>query len=434
VRRGGTGRRFRAERLTRARLIAASAFLVSACHAMSTPLFSAADIEVIETLSLGEAPGTPSEDERLRAKLGHRLFFDRGLSANGRVACASCHRPEAYFTDGRARALGITQLARNTPTVIGSDVFGFMTWDGKKDSLWAQSIAPMLAKDEMGGTRTRVARRIAAVHRAEYEAAFGPLPALDDEARYPFDAEPDPERPALMRAGHRMGEGERRAVTAVLVNAGRALEAYQRRLRPERSRFDRFAEAIGRGALDGDGQLTRAEQRGLAIFLTKGQCIHCHHGPHFTDGEFHNLGLPNPERDIGRAFGLRAVKADPFRCGGAWRADEDCAILGYLDPEFPDFEGAFKTPSLRNVAETSPYMHGGQLGTLDEVVAFYRMRPPPSEVGHRDLLLTQVDRSLSTRDLVAFLRALTGPLPPLEWRAPPEDLLARDSGRWVQLD
>jgi cytochrome c peroxidase len=229
-----------------------------------------------------------------------------------------------------------------------------------------------------------------------------------------------------------MTEEDRLAVDRAFSNAGKALEAYQRMLWPGQAPFDRYVEALRQGDATGGGHLSAEARRGLRLFLGPGRCVSCHHGPLLSDGQFHNLGLPAADAlappDEGRARGAREVKADPFRCGGPYSAVDTCDELRFLNPAFEDFLGAFRTPSLRNVARTAPYMHAGQLRSLEEVVAFYRSLPGQPALGHRDALLTQIPRALPTRPLVALLESLTGPLPPEEWLAPPGSGLSPSSG------
>ena len=160
-------------------------------------------------------------------------------------------------------------------------------------------------------------------------------------------------------------------------------------------------------------------RRGLRAFIGKAQCVTCHNGPLLTDKQFHNLGLPTPPDakglDVGRSMGAQQVKDDPFRCGGPFSDARQCDELRFLDPQFPDFMGAFKTPTLRNVARTAPYMHDGQFATLAQVVQFYKTLPGQAVIGHRELVLRLLDPAVSTDDLVAFLESLTGPLPEDTW-------------------
>jgi cytochrome c peroxidase len=370
------------------------------------PPHSAETRAAIESLSLSRlAPPPPSPDNRYAddldaAVLGHRLFFDRRLSADGRIACASCHQPDYWFTEPRPTARGLRPLPRRTPTLVGAAWLPFLHWDGREDGLWSQALAPLESPDEHGASRRDVARVIAAHHREPYEAVFGPL--LDPDA------------------------ADDASIDAIFMNAGRALEAYVRRLQPAPAPFDRFVDALREGDPRGGGHLTAAAERGLHAFIGPAGCLHCHHGPLLTDRAFHNLGLPPaigvPDDDPGRALGARRALEAPFRCGGPHSETTDCPELRFLDPEAEGLLGAFKTPSLRNVAARPPYMHGGHFEDLAAVLSFYRTLPGEAAIGRRAAVLHQMDRGVSAEDLEAFLESLTGSPPDLRWRTPPPDL------------
>jgi cytochrome c peroxidase len=308
---------------------------------------------------------------------------------------------------------------------MGAQWLPFLFLDGRKDSLWAQAMGPMENAAEHGTDRLAVVHRVGAAYRAEYEALFGTLPPLQDTQRFPQHAMPvplDPREP-LHVAWLAMTEADREAVNRVMANTGKALEAYQRKLLPQPAPFDRYVQAVLAGDATGAGAMSPSARRGLRAFIGAGQCINCHHGPLLTDKGFHNLAVPpTPGKvgiDVGRAQGAQQVKQDPFRCGERFSDATDCEELRFLNPRFPDFLGAFKTPTLRNVAMTAPYMHGGQFATLEEVVAFYKAPPLKPLVGHRELVLKLLDPDVSTADLVAFLGTLTGPLPDAKWLAAP---------------
>lgn len=352
--------------------------------------WSASELDLLASLAAlappPNSPGNEVADDPRAAALGRGLFFDRRLSAAGDRSCASCHQPERFFTDGLPRARGSVELARNTPTLIGAAWSPFLGWDGRKDSVWAQSIAPLLDAREHGLSARALSSRIAAHHRSAYEQVFGAPPEGDG--------------------------GELR----VVANVGKALEAYVRTLAPQPAPFDRYVAALRAGDPRGGGHLSASAIRGLRAFLGPGRCVSCHHGPLFTDHEFHALGLPTDaareEDREGRAHGARAVRSDPFRCGGPFSATDRCDEVRFVDADADTLRAAFRTPSLRNVAETAPYMHEGQLPTLEDVVGYYRSIPSIPAVAARDPLLGSIDRSISVPDLVAFLRSLSGAPPP----------------------
>jgi cytochrome c peroxidase len=183
---------------------------------------------------------------------------------------------------------------------------------------------------------------------------------------------------------------------------------------------------VAAGQSPDEASFPLAARRGLRAFLGKAQCVNCHNGPLFTDAGFHNLGTPPPPGgrsriDIGRSLGAQQVKSDPFRCGTQYSDSEKCEELRFLNPQFEDFLGAFKTPTLRNVAKTGPYFHSGQVASLEELLAFYKALPGQPEIGHRELILGLLDPKVDSSDLVAFLHTLTGPLPDARWLVPPKE-------------
>ncbi len=392
-------------------------------------IWSEGERALIDSLSpippLPPSPGNAVADDPGARALGHALFFEPALSANGHISCASCHVPDKYFTDGLplARAIGTTQ--RHTPTIIGAQWAPFLFWDGRRDSLWAQALGPLENEVEHGFDRVAVARVVFERYKAPYEAIFGPMPDMSDRATFPEHGRPlefNTNHPHNM-AWAALTPGDQEAVNRVVANVGKAIEAYERALLPGPAPFDRYVEALKAGDAEGGGHLSDAALRGLRAFVGKGQCVNCHNGPLLSDLGFHNLGLPptgdGSFADVGRSLGAAQVKMDAFRCGEPFSDARQCEELRFLNHTFDDFLGAFKTPSLRNVAMTAPYMHTGQFATLDDVVNFYRTLPSKAAVGHRELVLDLLDPAVDTQDLVAFLESLTGPLPDPQWRSPP---------------
>jgi cytochrome c peroxidase len=313
----------------------------------------------------------------------------------------------------RAEAIGTTP--RSTPTVIGTAYSPWFFWDGRRDSQWAQALTPMENPIEHGGTRTQYVRTIGEdeTYRAEYEAIFGPLPDFSDATRFPETAGPvdDPEARASWEM---MTSEDRQAVIEVYANMGKAIAAYERLIMPGPSRFDKYVRAL----LEGDESTLQAtlapdEVAGLRLFINEANCIRCHNGPLFTNHEFHNIGVPTAEGlspDPGREIGVQHVISSEFNCLGPYSdaGPDECAELRFVKSEGPELTGAFKTPTLRNVAETAPYMHSGQFAALREVLDHYN-RAEPAPVGDSELTpLNLSDTKLA--QLEAFLRSLSGPL------------------------
>lgn len=349
-------------------------------------------------------------DDARAVAFGKRLFFDTRLSGNGQVACATCHVPAKDLQDGTALARGVGTTTRRTMPIAGTARSAWLFWDGRADSQWGQALGPLESPVEHGGTRTQYARVVADAYRAEYEALFGALPSLDG---LPRQAGPV-ERAEWRAAWWRIAEARRDSITRVFVNVGKAIGAFERRIEFAASRFDRYvaAELTGRPHTP-ESAFTPDEEAGLRVFVGKGSCINCHNGPLLTDDHFHNTGVPavaSLPADSGRATGVRQALAGEFSCTSKWSdaKPEDCEELRFAATEGEELLRAYKTPSLRNVALRAPFMHAGQLATLEDVVAHYD-RAPRAPAGHSELEPLR----LSAREraqLVAFLKTLTGPL------------------------
>lgn len=408
------------------------------------------------------------------AALGRALFFDRRLSRNGEVSCASCHVPELGFTDGRVMGEGLSQVERNTPTLLNVYRGGWLFWDGRADSLESQALQPLENPREHGFTRTEVVNLLVRHYRDAYESVFGPLPkrlvgAVPLSAAMPPGTRVDVsanmldyglatlgdltvfngiiaaasaagERPSAYVLGHyinspvpesarslqaawtELPKAIRQAVDQVYVGVGRAIGAFERGLVANGSPFDRFSMgwkgdfAPESAFVDGFG---RRELAGLRLFAGPGQCLLCHNGPGFSDGQFHNIGLPDRDRrpDYGRTAGVPRVLADPFNCRSEYyqgeariTESETCREAGFLDTENPEMLGAFKTPTLRNLALTAPYTHDGRFASLREVLLHYNALDATPAIGHTEETLKPLkfdEQQLA--DLEAFLLSLTSP-------------------------
>jgi cytochrome c peroxidase len=346
-----------------------------------------------------------------------------------RISCSRCHSPSTGFTDQRSvpdnTSLGAGFTGRNAPTLYNVAFQTWYFWDGRKDTLWSQALGPTESPVEHNGNRVAFAMVIRDHYKTLHEAVFGPLPAeLNDlGTTYPFPAPPAaPDFPLQGRPGDgpsaggfanydALPAGHQQAVNLVFADFGKSIEAYERLIVSRNSRFDQFV------ASGGTSGLTASEQNGLKIFLGKGRCLLCHSGPNFTDNTFHNIGVAQigtgppavPAGDRGRLDGIPQVQADPFNSVGAF-SDNVTAGLAKLSglSADPGQLGRMKTPTLRSIAETGPYMHTGHLKTLTEVIQFYNAGGNVSGfVGFNELIplgltATEID------DLVAFMLTLDG--------------------------
>jgi cytochrome c peroxidase len=378
--------------------------------------WSAEELAVLRSLSLDALGPLPPDlsnrmaDDPVAAALGERIFFDTRFSGNGAVSCASCHMPELHFTDGRPFGVGMGVIPLNAMSLVGASYSPWQTWDGKNDSQWAQALIPLENPLEHGGNRTRFAHIIAEHYAAEYEAIFGGLPDLADKQRFPLNAGPVDNVSAAI-AWENMAPDDRDAVNRVFANIGKALAAYERTLLPKPARFDRYVASLDdNGRVQGEPILSADEIAGLRIFIDKGNCLNCHNGPRFTNDSFHNTavpGAPGYPLQRGRIDGVMRVQRDIFNCLGAYSdaPPEACVELRFMVTEGDTLLGGMKTPTLRNVAETAPYMHTGQFATLADVVEHYNGGGYTVQ-GHNELEplgLTEEE----AQQLEAFLYTLT---------------------------
>ncbi|GLS24994.1 cytochrome-c peroxidase [Marinibactrum halimedae] len=401
--------------------------------------FTPSDIQFLSQFSLStlpEKPTAPSNqyaDNVEVAKLGQKLFFDQRLSRNGKVSCATCHQPEHYFSDGLPQSQGLGQTLRNAPSVALSAYGPWQYWDGRKDSLWSQALAPLEHPNEHGIDRVSLAKKIYQYYAKDYTTLFG-----KDElsiVRYLRNPSAPNGTDQQKRNWQRLTFQRKQAVNTVFTNVGKSLMAYQRQITLPLSPFDHFIETlIATSTIATNIQeskdnietlkslMSPSEISGLRLFMGKANCVSCHNGPLFTNFEFHNIGAPEPDItavDLGRYSGVKVLLNDEFTCLSQWSdaTEKQCEEMAFLKKQGPELVGAFKTPSLRNVAKTAPYMQAGQLPTLDAVLQHYNQPKPPfydreqhPNRPHFDILPLELSED-EVSNIIAFLQTLTSPLP-----------------------
>lgn len=369
---------------------------VSACErwSASPSAWTDADITVLRSLWLEALPHLPPDpsnavaDNPVAAEFGRQLFFDARLSANGGISCATCHQQERRFTDGLQKAQAIGTTARHTPSIVGTAYSPWQFWDGRRDSQWSQALAPLEDENEHAINRTQVVDLIAQddAYRSTYESLFGMLPDLSG--------------------------ADAVALNTAFANIGKSIAAFERTVMPTTSRFDEYVQALVDDDVDQQQLLSDDEVRGLRLFIGEANCTQCHNGPLFTNHEFHNTGVisfPGDIPDTARIVGVKDVMANEFNCRGPYSDDPElrCAELDFARTGV-ELIGAFKTPSLRNLENTAPFMHKGQIATLAGVLQHYN-DAPDAMIGHNEAK----PLGLSNRELKqieAFLNTLAAPV------------------------
>lgn len=405
----------KASLLSRLRRCASGAALcvVAMCGAaLADPQLTSAERLAILSLSLDRLKPAPADltnaaiGNPAAMALGATLFFDTRMSRNGEVACSTCHKIDQQFQDGLPLGKGIGTMNRRTQPLAGVAWQRWFFWDGRKDSLWSQALAPLEKSVEHGLTRTSIAHFIAASFRDRYERIFGPMPDL---SAIPADASPVGTGPQRV-AWAALSPSQQHDVNLVFANVGKAIAAFETSLTFPETRFDRFAKALAGGAVfDADHSLTDAELEGLKLFVGKGRCMSCHNGPRFTNDGFNNTGVPpgpGQPPDPGRADGVTLLYVGEFSCRGSFNAAPAayCADGEDLNATGFNVTGAFKVPSLRGVAKRPPYMHAGQFATLEDVLAHYRAAPQ-AKIGRSALAPLEISDA-ETQALMAFLKTL----------------------------
>jgi len=304
-------------------------------------------------------PQTPEKIE-----LGKKLFFDRRLSGDGTMSCATCHNPEQAFTDGLEISLSYptTKNWRNAPTLINVAFSKYLFWDGRATSLEDQALFPMMSAFEMNQNLDYLEEELRSV--PEYVEAF----------RRVFGGEITKERIAM------------------------AIAAFERTLVSRNAPIDRF--------LQGDKTaLSEKARKGYEIFTGKGRCAECHYGVNLSDDKFYALGVPeNEEQEKDpRVAATRRFVAKVYHYEDYINLKEDPGR--YLITKAPKDWKAFKTPTLREVSRTAPYMHNGAFKTLEEVIEFFNKGGGPGNKVLKPLDLSNEEKEY----LRVFLEeALTG--------------------------
>jgi cytochrome c peroxidase len=418
------------------------------------PVFSEAERSIIATLAPRVLPPPPPDrtnrfaDDPAAAEFGRKLFFDTRFSGRllegdndggphalgrkgetGRVSCAGCHVPKAGFLDDRTLGHSISLAAgwgrRHTPSLNDVGQVRLLMWDGRRDALYNQIFDAIESHVEMNSSRLFAAQQLSRFHRKEYEAIFGRLPDFNDPREYPqLPAEETGCRPAgsspkavcdgVVRGipGDRgefdgLSAGKQEAVTRAVVNMGKAIGSYERKLSCGQGRFDAWAN----GRKDA---MSDAELRGLKLFVGKAKCVDCHSGPFFSDQKFHNVGLiPQTVavvfRDViddGAYSGVAAALKDPLNSRSKFSDGDDGRLPEVVGEEL---RAAYKTPMLRCVSQRLAFMHTGQIRDLGAVVEFFNQGGAPFNLRGVNELKPLGLSSSEKADLLLFLKTLDGP-------------------------
>ncbi len=328
--------------------------------------------------AIGPLPAVPVPADnpmsKAKVELGKLLFFDPRLSGDASTSCASCHNPEVGWGDGGDLSRGYpgTQHWRNSQTILNSAFYKKLFWAGESPSLEAQAKSAATGNVAGNGDTMMMEERIRQIPQyvKMFRKVFGDkLPTIDD--------------------------------------TWRAIAAFERTLvsNAKNVAFDRYMKG-------NKGALSASAKRGLALFQGKAACIQCHNGPLFSDESYHNLGVGKNEafeEDPLRQITLRYQHLSRGVPEAVYRsADRDLGLY-YTTKQKID-RGKFRTPSLREVKYTAPYMHNGVFFTLEEVIDFYN-EGGGDDPGKSKLLKPLNLNDQEKKDLLAFLNALASDKP-----------------------
>ncbi|MBX2882352.1 MAG: hypothetical protein KTR32_20555 [Granulosicoccus sp.] len=353
--------------------------------------FSLEEIAIINALgpwpiSVPADPGNEFSGLKWAEKAGERLFRDEDLSGDRTIACISCHQPSLGFGDGLPTAVGKSRHKRNTQTLWNVGLQRWFGWDGGTDSLWSASLRPIFSPIEMDADLATVASRF---RSKPYfiDALRSQLPGID------IDSTPDEQ---------------------LLVYMGKFIGAYLRTLISGETEFDRFRQALLTGDISTQNRYDASARRGLKIFIGEANCHVCHFGANFSNGEFHDTGRPFftgvGEVDPGRYSGIKRVRGDKYNLVGDYNGVGDAESIrktSSVKSGQMNF-GQWRTPTLRNLVVTGPYMHDGSVTTLRSVVDTYADIDPDRLHSEGESILKPLNMDERARnDLVKFLESLS---------------------------
>jgi cytochrome c peroxidase len=374
-----------------------------------------AEIALLESLSLERLPKFPTDPSNQYQQnsaavvLGQKFFYDPRFSGQEDTSCASCHMPSSHYVDNLALSEGRGVGTRKALSVVGAAYSQWLFWDGRADSLWAQALGPLENPIEHAGTRAQYANTVRRLYKKDYEAVFGKMPADAVWAKLPSKAGPTGTA-AEQQAWQKLSYSERDTINRVFVNIGKAIAAFETQLKPGWTRFDSYVANLRKSGAP--NTLNPDEIAGAKLFIGKAGCVGCHAGARMTDDKFYNIGVPTPkalEADEGRQRAVRAVIQAEFGCWSPYSdSSSNCGLISGNTNAAQAPAGAFKTPSLRNVANHYPYMHAGQFATLSDVVRHYNQAPKAS-VGVSRLKPLNLSEP-EVKQLVAFLETLSAPV------------------------
>jgi len=377
--------------------------------------FSEKERGMIQSLSgngidIPKDPTNQVSGHPLAIKLGKELFYDTRLTPNNDFSCSTCHLVGKGWSDGRTVSkLHDEPPNMHTPTLWNVSFNRWFFWDGRADTLWNQATHTFESPQELNSNRVHIARFVLKdkALQNKYIKLFDPLPECISLETLPLSGTPASENTELVQNWESLSSCQKQAVNRIFTNITKTIAAFEETIISFNSPFDQFAlELKHKGS---STILSEKAQQGLKLFMGEARCIACHSGPNFSDSEFHSVFFDR-DKQQGRYTAIPKLLSDPFNSAGTY-SDLPADAFNKLDYVYRNIElrKKYKTPTLRNISQSAPYMHDGSMHDLKSVVSYYNdlaETVDPSE--HDELILITIDiNEKNQEELIAFMETLT---------------------------
>jgi len=379
--------------------------------------FNSAEKGLIQSLS-GQYLSIPIDKSNkvsgnpLAIKMGKQLFFSKDLTPKKNFSCASCHIPQLGWADNKKLSkIQRETVNKHTPSLWNVGANRWFFWDGRADTLWAQATQSLEAHDELDSNRIFIARMVITNPqlRAAYLKLFKSFPECININKLPKEGKPSHHNSQMNKNWLQLSTCQKQGINELFIAVTKMIAAFEETIISKQSPFDQFAKSLQLQQVS--SALTEQQQQGLKIFIGKAKCISCHSGPNFTDNEFHSIFFNDDAVISGhtRYEGIKKLLKDPFNSKGRY-SDQDPTHFNKLDYVYRNIElkGKYKTPSLRNITESAPYMHDGRMDRLEKVIKYYSQISSSESEQHQETIFddTAINET-EQQALFQFLRALT---------------------------
>ncbi len=384
------------------------------------PIFSKKERNIIQSLSSDNYQSCQDMSNRVSGnkqaiQWGEQLFFDKRLSGNNKTACATCHDPNTAWTKHEALShiSADYPAKRHVPHLWNICYSRWFFWDGRADSLWSQALISLESPSEMNMKRIDIATLIINTPslKDNYQRIFTAIPTGLIQALEQDDCMSGVNHSPKWTDLTNILQGD---INTLFVNIAKTIASFEETIIAKDSPFDQFSQQLLLKGNIENPAISIDAAKGLKIFIGKAQCINCHSGANFSDGEFHHSFLQTGlkrDADLGRYNAIEELTQSDFNANSQYcDADKEGfrKKINFIYKSY-EFKHQFKTPTLRNIEKTYPYMHTGQYNNLREVINHYNTISKKIKVNqHKEVLLSSLSLSEhEINDLLKFLKTLT---------------------------